>query len=208
MSLEGALAANRFGLGAKAGEIDQASDNPKAWRLNQLTRGEDTTRFAYLPPTSELAAQLVKQQQLRQAKDKDALKSFLMQARQTYLREMAARFLVGFETSSPLHERLVRFWSNHFAVSTQKPQCALFVGAFEREAIRPHVTGRFADMVLAAERHPAMQLYLDNAQSIGPDSLAGQRSGKGRNENLGREILQFHTLALAPAYTHDHAIPL
>src|SRR5712691_4429820 len=109
MSLEGALVANRFGLGAKPGEIDAASDNPKAWLLNQLTRGEDTTRFADLPPTSELAAQLVKQQQLRQAKDKDALKSFLMQARQTYLREMAARFLVGFETEAPLHERLLRF---------------------------------------------------------------------------------------------------
>src|SRR5258708_1450572 len=208
MSLEGALAANRFGLGAKPGEIDEASDNPKAWLLNQLVRGEDSARLGSLSSTSELAAQLVKQQQLRQAKDKDALKSFLMQARQTYLREMAARFLVGFETSSPLHERLVRFWSNHFAVSTQKPQCALFVGAFEREAIRPHVTGRFADMVLAAERHPAMQLYLDNAQSIGPDSLAGQRSGKGRNENLGREILELHTLGVEGGYTQDDVIAL
>ncbi|HYK79574.1 MAG TPA: DUF1800 domain-containing protein, partial [Micropepsaceae bacterium] len=208
MSLEGALAANRFGLGAKPGEIDEASDNPKAWLLNQLARGEDSARLGSLSSTSELAAQLVKQQQLRRAKDKDALKSFLMQARQTYLREMAARFLVGFETKAPLHERLVRFWSNHFAVSTQKPQCALFVGAFEREAIRPHVTGNFADMVLAAERHPAMQLYLDNAQSIGPDSLAGQRSGKGRNENLGREILELHTLGVEGGYTQDDVIAL
>jgi uncharacterized protein (DUF1800 family) len=208
MSLEGALAANRFGLGAKPGEIDEASDNPKAWLLNQLARGEDSARLGSLSSTNELAAQLVKQQQLRRAKDKDALKSFLMQARQTYLREMAARFLVGFETKAPLHERLVRFWSNHFAVSTQKPQCALFVGAFEREAIRPHVTGNFADMVLAAERHPAMQLYLDNAQSIGPDSLAGQRSGKGRNENLGREILELHTLGVEGGYTQDDVIAL
>ena len=208
MSLEGALAANRFGLGAKPGEIDEASDNPKAWLLNQLARGEDSARFANLSSTSELVAQLVKQQLLRRAKDKDALKSFLMQARQTYLREMAARFLVGFETKAPLHERLVRFWSNHFAVSTQKPQCALFVGAFEREAIRPHVTGNFADMLLAAERHPAMQLYLDNAQSIGPDSLAGQRSGKGRNEDLGREILELHTLGVEGGYTQGDVIAL
>ena len=208
MSLEGALAANRFGLGAKPGEIDEASDDPKAWLLNQLALRQDSARFANLSSTSELVAQLVKQQQLRRAKDKDALKTFLMQARQTYLREMAARFLVGFETAAPLHERLVRFWSNHFVVSTQKPQCALFVGAFEREAIRPHVTGRFADMLLAAERHPAMQLYLDNAQSIGPDSLAGQRSGKGRNENLGREILELHTLGVEGGYTQDDVIAL
>jgi uncharacterized protein (DUF1800 family) len=208
MSLEGALAANRFGLGAKPGEIDEASRDPKAWLLDQLARGETSTRFTNLSSTSELAAQLVKQQQLRQAKDKDALKTFLMQARQTYLREMAARFCVGFETEAPLHERLVRFWSNHFAVSTQKPQCALFVGAFEREAIRPHVTAHFADMLIAAERHPAMQLYLDNAQSIGPDSLAGQRTHKGRNENLGREILELHTLGVQAGYTQDDVIAL
>jgi uncharacterized protein (DUF1800 family) len=208
MSLEGALAANRFGLGAKPGEIDEASTDPKAWLLNQLALKQDSARFANLSSTSELAAQLVKQQLLRRAKDKDALKTFLMQARQTYLREMAARFLVGFETEAPLHERLVRFWSNHFAVSTQKPQCALFVGAFEREAIRPHVTGTFADMLLAAERHPAMQLYLDNAQSIGPDSFAGQRGGKGRNENLGREILELHTLGVEGGYTQDDVIAL
>src|SRR3954463_10443220 len=171
MSLEGALAANRFGLGARPGEIEEASRDPKAWLLSQLTRAEDGARFADLPTTKVLLGQPEKQQQARRAQDKEAIKAFLMEARQSYLREMAARLLVGFETQSPLRERLVRFWSNHFVVSTQKPRCALFVGAFEREAIRPHVTGRFADMVLAAERHPAMQIYLDNAQSIGPDSL-------------------------------------
>jgi uncharacterized protein (DUF1800 family) len=150
----------------------------------------------------------VKRDQARKAQDQEAVKELMMLGRQTYLREMAARFLVGFETQTPLHERLVRFWSNHFVVSTQKPQCALFVGAFEREAIRPHVTGRFADMVLAAERHPAMQLYLDNAQSIGPDSLFGQRARKGRNENLGREILELHTLGVAGGYTQDDVIAL
>ena len=208
MSLDGALAANRFGLGAKPGEIDQASRDPKAWLRSQLGGGEDSTRFANLSPSKELLAELVKRDEARKAQDKDAVKQLMMLGRQTYLREMAARFLAGFETEAPLRERLVRFWSNHFAVSTQKPQCALFVGAFEREAIRPNVTGRFADMVLAAERHPAMQLYLDNAQSIGPDSLAGQRVRKGRNENLGREILELHTLGVDGGYTQDDVIAL
>ena len=173
-----------------------------------LARDDASQRFADLSTTGDLVAELAKRQQARRAGDRDALKAFLMQARQTYLREMAARFLHGFETGQPFRERLVRFWSNHFVVSVQKPQCAVFVGAFEREAIRPHVTGRFADMVLAVERHPAMQLYLDNAQSIGPDSPAGRIAGKGLNENLGREILELHTLGVDGGYTQDDVIAL
>ncbi|HXJ00105.1 MAG TPA: DUF1800 domain-containing protein [Micropepsaceae bacterium] len=208
MSLEGALAANRFGLGAKPGEIEDASNDPKAWLLSQLQHDDSGDRFSGLPATSELVATLVERRAALQAKDREAVKAFLAQGRQTYLREMAARFRVGFETAQPLRERLVRFWSNHFVVSIQKPQAALFVGAFEREAIRPHVTGRFADMVLAVERHPAMQLYLDNAQSIGPDSVAGMRTRKGLNENLGREILELHTLGVDGGYTQDDVIAL
>jgi len=208
MSIEGALAANRFGLGAKPGEIEGASKNPKAWLLNQLLEDDSGARFSGLPRTPDLVAALVKRQQAGQAKDPQAVKDFLMQTRQLYLREMAARFLEGFETAQPFRERLVYFWSNHFAVSISKPQCALFVGAFEREAIRPYVTGKFADMVLAVERHPAMQIYLDNAQSIGPDSMAGRRAGKGLNENLGREILELHTLGVDGGYTQADVIAL
>jgi uncharacterized protein (DUF1800 family) len=208
MSLEGALAANRFGLGARPGEIQDASNDPKAWLRDQLHHDDTQPHFADLPTSSELVLDLIQQREARQGKDREAIKTLLMAARQTYLREMAARFRAGFTTALPLRERLVRFWSNHFVVSIQKPQTAMFAGAFEREAIRPHVTGRFADMVLAAERHPAMQLYLDNAQSIGPDSVAGMRSGKGLNENLGREILELHTLGVDGGYTQNDVIAL
>jgi len=99
-------------------------------------------------------------------------------------------------------ERLVHFWSNHFCVSAAKGglvrACA---GSFEREAIRPHVLGRFADMLRAVESHPAMLFYLDNAQSIGPHSPAGQRRQRGLNENLAREILELHTLGVDGGYT-------
>ena len=74
-------------------------------------------------------------------------------------------------------------------------------GGYEREAIRPHVLGRFADMLLAAEGHPAMLLYLDNAQSIGPNSVAGINRDRGLNENLAREILELHTLGVRTGYT-------
>ncbi len=208
MSLEGALAANRFGLGPKPGDISQASADPKAWLLGQLKVEESPAAFTGLQSTADLAADLLKLRQLRMAGDIQAIKTFNMQARNTYLEEMAARYRVGFETAQPFRERLIRFWSNHFTVSISKPAAARFVGGFEREAVRPHVTGRFADMVLAVERHPAMLFYLDNAASIGPDSFAGLRTGKGLNENLGREILELHTLGVDGGYTQDDVIAL
>ena len=96
-------------------------------------------------------------------------------------------------------ERLVWFWSNHFCVSTDR--MISMAGAYEREAIRPHVLGRFADMLLAVESHPAMLFYLDNFASIGPNSVAGINRDKGLNENLGREILELHTLGVRSGYS-------
>jgi uncharacterized protein (DUF1800 family) len=99
-------------------------------------------------------------------------------------------------------ERLVAFWSNHFCVSVAKgPIGRGAAGAFEREAIRPHVLGRFADMLLAVERHPVMLNFLDNQQSIGPNSLAGHNNKSGLNENLAREILELHTMGVGSGYT-------
>src|SRR5262249_48375318 len=89
--------------------------------------------------------------------------------------EAMARFQRAVQAPVGFVERLVHFWSNHFCVSAAKGgfvrACA---GSFEREAIRPHVLGHFADMLNAVESHPAMLFYLDNAQSFGPQSPAGQ----------------------------------
>ncbi|MGL5363102.1 MAG: DUF1800 domain-containing protein [Bosea sp. (in: a-proteobacteria)] len=126
-----------------------------------------------------------------------------------YREEVVARVRAGLEPLGGFPERLVHFWSNHFCVSTNK---GTFVraaaGAFEREAIRPHVLGRFADMLLAVESHPAMLFFLDNQQSIGPGSRAGQRRGRGLNENLAREILELHTLGVAGGYTQGDVTAL
>jgi uncharacterized protein (DUF1800 family) len=92
------------------------------------------------------------------------------------------------------------FWSNHFCVSAAKNQVRAMAGAYEREAIRPHITGRFVDMLLAVEQHPAMLLYLDNHLSFGPNSPAGRNRNKGLNENLAREILELHTLGVDGGY--------
>jgi uncharacterized protein (DUF1800 family) len=81
-------------------------------------------------------------------------------------------------------------------------------GCMEREAIRPHVLGNFADLLLAVEQHPAMLLYLDNQLSMGPDSTAARLAGRrgrdvGLNENLGREILELHTLGVDGGYSQQ-----
>jgi uncharacterized protein (DUF1800 family) len=106
-------------------------------------------------------------------------------------------------------ERLVTFWSNHFCISASKGALArIWAGSFEREAIRPHVLGRFADMLKAVEQHPAMLFFLDNQQSLGPDSRAGQNRKRGLNENLAREIMELHTLGVGGGYTQDDVTSL
>ncbi|MFD2249425.1 uncharacterized protein (DUF1800 family) [Pseudochelatococcus lubricantis] len=119
-----------------------------------------------------------------------------------YRDEVMARTRLALEAPAGFGERLVQFWSNHFCVAVNKNTTTrIMAGAFEREAIRPHVFGRFADMLLAAESHPAMLEYLDNQLSTGPNSPAGNRRGRGLNENLGREILELHTLGVGGGYT-------
>ena len=119
-----------------------------------------------------------------------------------YRAEALARFAMARDAEIGLVERLVAFWSNHFCVSVIKGEVVrATAGSFEREAIRPYVLGRFADMLLAVEHHPAMLFYLDNAQSVGPDSRAGQNRKRGLNENLAREIMELHTLGVDGGYT-------
>lgn len=116
--------------------------------------------------------------------------------------EAAARFAHGIATDDGLTERLVLFWSNHFAVSIDKGgSVPSTTGSYEREAIRPHVYGRFRDMLDAAVKHPAMLVYLDNFKSVGPNSKVGQKRGIGLNENLAREVLELHTLGVDGGYS-------
>lgn len=142
---------------------------------------------------------------------KDAIAASRKYARQTardqYLSLVGARMNAALTTDTPFVERMVHFWSNHFAISIDKLTLIGMGGLLEMEAIRPNVLGKFSDMVLAVERHPAMLLYLDQAQSIGPDSTAGQRIAArgnrkaGLNENLAREIMELHTLGVRTGYT-------
>jgi uncharacterized protein (DUF1800 family) len=121
--------------------------------------------------------------------------------RKNFLKEVKARIDAAFEADLGFAERLVWFWSNHFCVSAD------FVynmaGGYEREAIRPHVLGRFGDMLLASASHPAMLIYLTNTASMGANSIAGINRTLGLNENLAREILELHTLGVRTGYDQD-----
>ena len=128
------------------------------------------------------------------------------QLRDHYAAAVTGRALAAVQSQAPFVERLVHFWANHFAVSADKVATIGLAGTLEFEAVRPHVFGTFRDMLHAVERHPAMLLYLDQAQSVGPGSPAGQRAAArprklGLNENLAREILELHTLGVRTGYT-------
>jgi uncharacterized protein (DUF1800 family) len=123
-------------------------------------------------------------------------------AQTQFLAEAQARLEKQLAARGGLVERLVAFWSNHFAVSVAKSgELRALAGPFEREAIRPNVLGKFSTLLNAAESHPAMILFLDNQNSIGPNAAPGRYAGKGLNENLAREIMELHTLGAGAGYT-------
>lgn len=208
-----AIAGNRFGLGIRADEA--VPRDPKAWLLGQFqTYQAAAPAWADQPTSTTLAADFAAQQRaLHDAAtdDREALrKSNGQKVRETYRAAVNARVAAALTTPAPFVERLVYFWANHFAVSIEKPAVAMLAGSFEAEAIRPHVLGRFEDMLLAVERHPAMQIFLDQVRSVGPDSMAAERAAQrnpdrhpGLNENLAREIMELHTLGVRSGYNQD-----
>jgi uncharacterized protein (DUF1800 family) len=200
MTRDAFIAVTRFGLGARPGELAQAGRDPHGWLKRQIAAAPDTLNaFAGFASGGDQMHEFMRARQLRG----DAGQQKLLRAsfRETYLAETSARLRVQVDSQQPLRERLVAFWSNHFTVSVQRPPVFGLAGAFEREAIRPHITGSFFNMLLAATSHPAMLVYLDNGQSIGPNSVAGLRRGRGLNENLAREIMELHTLGVDGGYS-------
>ncbi len=212
MKTETVIAANRFGLGARPGELAHIDRDPRGWLAGQLT--PSSAAPASLDGLPHSATVLVEVLDLRRAQrdarqnDADIAERYGRVVRQHYVEQALARYRAAAATDSPFHERLVHFWSNHFAISADKQPIPAIAGLYENEAIRPHVTGRFQDLLLNAIRHPAMIVYLDNQRSIGPNSPLGRRANRrrseqsfGLNENLAREILELHTLGVDGGYT-------
>jgi len=190
MTMRGHHALNRFALGRRGGEA--LPENPEAWLAAQL-EGPDP---ALALKAHSLAEGLdARRDDLKRGNDAINASRAIMAADSAALLDHAVTTEFGFR------ERLVWFWANHFTVSVRRGGVVAVANAYLRQAIRPHVTGRFQDMLGAVMRHPAMLFYLDNAQSMGPDSQAGRRQNKGLNENLARECLELHTVTPAAGYT-------
>jgi uncharacterized protein (DUF1800 family) len=141
----------------------------------------------------------------------------LVEARRVLADDIAVRVNTVLTSPAPMVERLVHFWSNHFSVSVGKPGTQFEAGPHEFTAIRPHVLGRFSDMLKAAVLHPAMLIYLDQFQSIGPNAPFAQRRARrggdqqrprGLNENLAREVLELHTLGVDGGYSQTDVTEL
>lgn len=219
MKTDTVIAANRFGLGAKPGDLADIDTDPRGWLAEQVRKAPRTpAALRGLPGSNSLlveAAELRKQQRTMRRQDGDAPAPDIAEqygnfVRRNYVEQVTARYRAAAATEVPFRERLVHFWSNHFAVSGDKQPLPAIACLYENEAIRPHVTGRFEDLLLAAVSHPAMILYLDNQRSIGPGSKLAKRAGRfrpgqefGLNENLAREILELHTLGVDGGYTQD-----
>lgn len=210
-----AIALNRFGLGARPTDI--VPIDAQRWLLSQLDAYDplpeewrQTSRTAALVDTWNTM-----QRDVRQAPDNQRSsirEAYLRQGRLEYQAAVGARTNTALQTDTPFIERLVHFWSNHFAVSIDKQLTIGLAGSFEADAIRPNVLGNFEDLLLAVVKHPAMLLFLDQAQSIGPQSTRAEMAQRGNNgsagagvrglnENLAREILELHTMGVRSGYT-------
>ena len=206
-------ALDRFGMGAGPGDRARLRD-PRGWLEDQLEGGAPRLVAANLPGTAQIGESLRALRRAAAARDQDALSEARERIRAIQTREMAVALGERLSSPRPFVERLVAFWSNHLCVSlATKPVVAPLAGAYEREVVRSHVLGRFEDMVLASARHPAMLLYLDNAQSIGPGSAAAglarrRQNERGLNENYARELLELHTLGVDGGYTQEDVTEL
>jgi uncharacterized protein (DUF1800 family) len=202
-----AIATNRFGLGARAGELAACAGDPRGWLEAQLKGPPPLITDPALQSTATLVATLDKARAQNRRELVAAVMKLAEIYRPAYVGEVTARLRLAAATDRPFLERITQFWSNHFAVSVDKPVILGVAGSYEREAIRPHVLGSFEDLLMAVERHPAMLLYLDNYRSVGPASAlavrAQERAGRavGINENLAREVMELHTLGVDGGYT-------
>ncbi len=217
-SVHAAIAAHRFGLGEP--DLGIVGGDVQGWLLAQIGAA-DPQRGTGLPSAADgLRAIDAAQRARRQAssepgamRDARAERRGADPLRELVQADMTARLSTAAATKRPFAERLALFWCNHFTVSLAKGATRGLVGAFEREAIRPHIAGHFEQLLGAATRHAAMLRYLDNALSAGPNSRVverlarrQQRNGEmpritGLNENLARETLELHTLGVDGGYT-------
>jgi uncharacterized protein (DUF1800 family) len=212
-------ALNRVAFGPRPGDLERVRRiGVERWIQQQLEPSEIEepaeieTRLAALPTLHMTPVALFAQYQtpVREAAkdDPEAKKAARRAARIIILEASAARLIRAIGSPRQLQEVMTAFWFNHFNVFAGKGLCHLWIGTYERDAIRPHALGRFRDLLGATTRHPAMLFYLDNWQNTAPDGPGRQGKFEGINENYARELMELHTLGVDGGYTQNDVIAL
>ena len=212
-SLNAFVAASRFGFGARHDDLATINNDPRSWLTAQLepalaanaSLDNLSQTIETLAPFRDILSHkaIIHEDTKNDADVIDMLQLTRQKTLDRYVQEIAVRMDVAAQSPTPFFERLVHFWSNHFTVSARKWGDVPLVVTFERDCIRPHIMGSFEDMLVAATKSPAMQIYLDNFQSVGPKTANGMQYKKGLNENLAREIMELHTLGADGGYSQQ-----
>lgn len=208
---------NRLSLGPRPGDLERVrSLGIERYLQDQLASQQSpqpaalTQRLQKLETLKLTSVQIMQTYRARQRQRRSlsfAEKRVARQQRQQLLQEATkARLLRAIASPRQLEEVMVNFWFNHFNISALSAQARLYVGTYEREAIRPYVLGSFRDLLGATAHHPAMLLYLDNWLNTAPGSPGAQGRFQGLNENYARELLELHTLGVEGGYTQADVV--
>jgi len=189
----GAVAACRFGLGARPGEIAEAAHDPRGWLVAQLAPAAAPAFLGLAGSADRLIA-------VRAADPLDTAGAGQVLSATLARNEVFARAHHAATTPHGFRERWAMFWTNHFALQGGGGGAEMLSGAFVREAIDPHHLGVFDELLLAAERHPAMMIALNQSDSVGPRSKVGLATKRGINENLARELMELHSVGVDGGY--------
>ena len=209
------LSTNRFGLGAAPGELAAARSDPRGHVADQLARPVEAPPSEELPPSTTQGLALLLERRRILGERNAVVAQGGADPGTPFTRpgavaagELKVAIETATRTTTPLIERLSLYWSDHF--TTAGASIGFLGGGMDRDAVRPHMLGKFSDLLVAAALHPAMLFYLDNRNSTGPNAPVnqGRRRRGGLNENLGRELLELHTLGADGGYTQDDVIAL
>lgn len=212
---------NRLSFGPGAGDIENVrSRGIEAYIQSQLNPSSIpqppalTQQLNSLETLQLSSGEILKriresQQRIRQPgqkPDPEARKALQQQTGRIKQQAVEARLLRATTSSRQLEEVMVDFWYNHFNVDIAKSSS--LAGTYEKEAIRPHVLGKFRQLLGATAKHPAMLTYLDNWRNTAPNSVGARGAFKGLNENYARELLELHTMGVEGGYSQQDVIAL
>ena len=216
MKLSPFRALNHYGMGGSSQDLSRVAGASTDWMLEQI-QDKSSPLIPKLTPSSQHVAEYMAFRELqneskRSARDDqdklmrviEAGQAFNAKVRSSITENFGRRFEHSINTVLPLKERFALFWSNHFCISRIGRAHYRSAGsAYENETIRANLNGSFAQMLLAVASHPVMLIFLDNFQSVGPNTHIGVKSRRGLNENFARELLELHTLGVDGGYTQN-----